>query len=101
MTDAAPFACSLGTEDLVRRQVEDRALAARLTSHRWEGRRKVVLAFPAHAAGLVDRFVAEESACCPFFGFCTEDNGDEVRLQVVVPEGGEPMLHDLVTWFVE
>jgi len=101
MTDATPFACTLGPGDLARRQEDDRALAALLISRRWEGQREAVLAFPAHAARLVDRFVAEESACCPFFGFSTERDRDEIRLQIVVPEGGESMLRGLVTWLVE
>lgn len=100
MVDNTPFTCTLEPEDLSRRQADDRALAALLTSHRWDGRRKLTLAFPSHAARSVDRFVAEESACCPFFGFSTEPDREEVRVQVVVPEGGEPMLRELAAWFL-
>lgn len=95
MTAAIPFACSLGPRDLARRKEEDRALAALLVSHRWEGQSQAVLAFPAHAEPLVERFVAEESSCCPFYEFAVDRVGDEVRLRIVVPEGGEPMLREL------
>ena len=64
MTDRPPFNCTLGSDDLARRETEDRALAAELIRHRWDGERQATLVFPTDADLLLDRFVAAESACC-------------------------------------
>ena len=99
MTDRPAFSCTLGPDDLTRRETEDRVLAAKLIRHRWDGERQATLVFPADTDALLDRFVAEESACCSFFGFMIERDADEVRLRVTAPEGAEPMLEALESAF--
>ncbi len=83
-TEADGYACATPPSDIQRRRNQGEALRGHLQDvTRIEA--GVVLTFAAGTEEEVRSFVADESACCPFFTF--EVTGDEqaVRLTVTAP----------------
>jgi hypothetical protein len=94
---AIPLACNLTQKDLSARLDSLHELGETLVAVEAEGDH-AVLRFESDREP-VERFVAEETRCCPFFVF--EVAGERpVTLDVRVPEGGEQMLRSLVAAFV-
>lgn len=94
MADATAYVCTETPERMPARGQQVRQLAAGLVSRqRHDG--EVVLRFEPHLAELVDAFVADESACCEFFGFAVDRGEQAVQLTVSAPEGAEALLASL------
>lgn len=96
MSETSRFACTLDPDDAPRRGEQIARLARQATEHASDGERGARLTFPATAAPLVEEFVRDETACCSFFAFGVETDGESVRLHVAAPEGAEDMLDGLL-----
>lgn len=90
------FYCSLPADDLRGRVDELRGLMARpLLAHRRDGR-VLHLSFDPAAEADVRRAVAAEEQCCAFLAFTVRAGAEAVEVDVVAPEGAEPVLDGLV-----
>lgn len=85
---AIGFACSLDDRELAERRIEWRALEGALveTVHA-PGRMTVRYRGDAATARALEALVAAERECCPDFDWRLEHAGDEIRLEVVYPDG--------------
>lgn len=91
----APVACTLVAGELEGRIGELRALAQRaLSAERTE--HGVVVRFPAPLVDDVERFVADESACCGFWGFALDRSDGELQLRWDAPPAAAGLLDDLL-----
>jgi hypothetical protein len=90
--------CSLEASEIPERGRAMAELGTALVAVEAEGR-TAAFRFGERALPEVERFVRDESRCCPFFQFDVDRGGGEVRLEVGVPEGGEPILRGLVAGF--
>lgn len=92
----APIACTAGATDLAGRRAQLEGLRVRLRS---AGRSEtgLVLRFPPDAAvrSAVERFVADEAACCRFWGFEVAV-GDDLALRWDGPPQVQPLLDELL-----
>jgi hypothetical protein len=90
-----PPACSLDAEDRAARVAAARELGERALVGLEFGDRRARLWFHGEHES-VDALVVAERACCAFFEFTTTRRGEDTELEIVTPEGGEPLLHALV-----
>lgn len=101
MSNDPPIACTLSAAELPKRLAEMRAIGDdALTSAVRDGRRSV-LTFEA-SAGTRQRLVAvveAESSCCAFLTLTLVDGAAGLELTIEAPEGGEPVMQDLVDAF--
>lgn len=90
--DPAAYACTLDLEGARARLPNIRALTGRLLARERIDNR-LVLRFEddGDTTALVEEFVREEQACCPFFGFEIR-HGQEVALELSAPAEGSHML---------
>jgi len=99
MATEAPIACTLTKAGLTDRLADARKLgkvaliAVEVADHR------ALLRFRGLREA-VDQLVAAESECCAFFDFDVKQEGDVVELEILTPEGGEPLLRGLVAGVV-
>jgi hypothetical protein len=47
----------------------------------------------------LEAIVAAEAECCPFLALQLSDEGDDVRLTIDAPAGGEPILLEMISAF--
>jgi hypothetical protein len=100
MPTEVPIACSLTADEMPGR-IEDASRLGRegLLDLSTDGPR-AELRFRADARAGIERFVAAESECCPFFAFeLSEDRGVAV-LAIEAPADGAPMLRSVVAGIV-
>jgi hypothetical protein len=94
------FACTIDPADLKQRANQLDSLVPKVLGLRRDGL-TLALVFPAEAAQDVRAFVADESRCCPFFSFETDETDHGLRLAIRTPPGGEVMLETLQAAFGE
>lgn len=99
MSQEIPIACTLSADELPGRIESARELGARALVGVTVADRRALLRFDGEREG-VDAFVAAESGCCSFFTFETSQDGERVELEILTPEGGEPVLRGLVAGVV-
>ena len=99
MTVENPIACALTSSELPDRIESARSLGERALVGLAVEERRALLRFDG-ARDEVDALVAAESRCCPFFEFDTRQTDGRVELEIVTPEGGEPLLRGLVAGLV-
>lgn len=99
MPPETPIACTLDAEDRTARLARARELGERALAGLNVGDGSALLRFHGHYEA-VDALVAAEGACCPFFEFTTTRHGENTELEIVAPEGGDPLLRGLVAGIV-
>ena len=100
MPTDVPIACSLTADDLPARMADAAMLGRQgLLDVSTTGAR-AELRFKADAREEVDRFVAAESECCPFFRFEQRDEEETTVLSIEGPEEGTPVLRGVVAGVV-
>ena len=99
MPQETPIACTLDAEDRPARIATARELGARALVGLEVRDRSARLRFRGEREA-VDALVAAENTCCAFFEFTTIPDGDDTELEVRTPEGGEPLLRELVAGLV-
>jgi hypothetical protein len=101
MSQHLPIACTLDAADFPARErrIAELGRDALLDADR-DGAH-AVLRFAAGGAvtARVERFVADESRCCPFLEMRVQAAGDEVVLTIDTPADGELALAELVAAF--
>lgn len=98
MPQAIPIACSLDEEQRPDRAARMAELGAHLVAVQAAGS-TAELSFEADRER-VDRFVRDESSCCPFFEFTISEAGSATTLRVGGPPDGEWAVRGLVAGFV-
>lgn len=94
-----PIACALTTDELPGRIASARGLGARALVGVEAGERRALLRFDrGHES--IDAFVAAESRCCSFLTFDVTQQAERVEVEILTPEGGEPVLRGLVAGVV-
>jgi hypothetical protein len=96
-----PIACSLDASEMASRLADMRAVgeAALVSADAADSR--VVLRFRS-GADTLDRLrtiVAAEASCCPFLALELIEATEVVTLAIRAPEGGEPVLREIVAAF--
>ena len=93
MNEAQNVACSLSGPELHERIQEWANVASRARSRQVEGNRIVSL-YPAEPElrARLEALVAAEAECCSFLHFDLQDQGDELRVELRVPEGRDEEL---------
>ena len=91
----APVACSLDAGDM-----RERGEAFGAVRQRWGLRREDVeggarLWFRSEAREDIERLIEAESACCSFFDFRLDRDGDALRLEVRAPAEAAPFVEAL------
>lgn len=99
MPAEVPIACTLSKADLPGRIASARDLGGSALVGLEVADRSAVLRFDGERER-VDAFVAVESSCCSFFRFDISQKGERVELEILTPEGGEPILRALVAGVV-
>ncbi len=85
------MACSLSSGALAQRQTEWAALRpARIAEHRAEATLATTWRRDDRVQHEIERLVAAEHECCPFFGFELTIRDDTVTLVTAFPEGLSP-----------
>lgn len=101
MAETPPIACTLDAEERPMREREISSLGSDglLTVERAE--RSATLRFRPDP-GIRDRveaIAAAEGRCCAFLAFDVRDERDATVLTIGAPEGGEPIMRELVSAF--
>jgi hypothetical protein len=99
MPPETPITCTLEAEDRTARLARARELGEQALAGLNVGDGSALLRFQGHYEA-VDALVAAERPCCPFFEFTTTRHGQNTELEIVAPEGGEPLLRRLVAGVV-
>ena len=99
MPDPNPIACSLDQEELTDRGRLLAALGQVMTAIEASGR-GAELSFPASHRDDLESFIRAESSCCPFFEFSLVEAGNDLKLSIGAPAGGEGAVRGLVAGFV-
>ena len=99
MTSGTPIACTLTADELPDRLDSARQLGERALVGLDVSERRALLRFDG-ARESVDALVAAESKCCSFLAFAVTETGEEIELEILTPEGGEPLLRGLVAGVV-
>lgn len=88
----APVACSLSSPALADRNTEWASLraTARIGEHRTDTTLTTTWRRDAHVQREVERLVAAEHECCPFFGFDLTVGDETITLVTTFPEGLSP-----------
>ena len=96
-----PVACSLDALYMARRLEEMRALGrVALLSAEASGAQAVLRFGSGHETlARLQAIVAEEASCCPFLALELTDGPDHVMLRIHAPDGGEPVLREIVAAF--
>ena len=98
MSPDTPIACSLNADELPQRLAEIRSLGHdALVSVRPDG----TLRFRAGESTRrrLEAIIAAESQCCAFLGFELHEDGGDLALTIIAPEGAERIATDLVDAF--
>jgi len=101
MPTEIPIACTLTAAQMPQRLAEIRAIgqAALLSAETTESDATLRFRAGADTRTRVEAIVAAESKCCAFLRFDLTDEPRALVLNIRAPEGGEPVLHQLVTAF--
>jgi hypothetical protein len=99
MSPEIPIACTLSAAERRTRSASARELGERALVGLDVRGRRALLRFHGEHEG-VDALVAAERGCCAFFELATTRDGEETRLEIRTPEGGEPLLRGLVAGIV-
>ncbi len=98
MTPHTRVACSLSADELPQRVAEMTALGKdALMSVSPDGTLHFRADEPTRKR--LEAIVAAESECCSFLGFELNENDGELALNIVAPDGAEPVVADLVEAF--
>ena len=99
MTVEVPIACSLSKADLPERLADARTLGAdALVGVEVRGSEARLRFRGEHER--VEQLVAAETECCSFLEFSMHHAGENIELEILTPEGGEPVLRSLVAAIV-
>jgi hypothetical protein len=101
MGDPLPMACSLTAEQLPQRlaEVGELGRSALIDAAIAGGRAELQFTGGTDNRAAIDRFVAAESACCPFFSFDVRDEDEVIHMIVEAPPEGAEILQILVQEF--
>ena len=102
MSTDEPLACTLTAAQMPERLAEIRAIGAdALLSSETSASRSALLRFRASSAtrARLRALIAAEAECCAFLSFALADEADAVLLTISAPEGGEPIMQELVCAF--
>jgi hypothetical protein len=97
--ETPPIACTLTAAELPTRIASARELGERALVGVEAADGRAVLSFDGERES-IDAFVAAESTCCSFLGFEISEDGERLKLEILSPEGGEPVLRGLVAGVV-
>ncbi len=98
MPETIPIACSLDQADLPARGEQMAELGQVMTAIEAEGC-EANLTFPVSRRRDVEDFIRAESSCCPFFEFSLAEAGNDLKLSVSAPDGGDWAVRGLVAGF--
>ena len=99
MPTEVPIACTLPADELPGRLDLARGLGESALVDLEVSGRRALLRFRGHRDA-VDALVEAERACCPFLDFAVRETGGQIELEILSPEGGEPVLRGLVAGIV-
>ena len=101
MATDLPIVCTLTAAELPHRLAEMRAVGkAALISAEAAGRRATLHFRPgAETRHRLEAIVAAESECCAFLEFELDGRKADLALTIQAPEGGEPVLREMVDAF--
>lgn len=101
MTSQLPIACSLSAAELLKRMAEMRAIGLSSFLDAKVRANRATLRF-TDDAGTAERLaavVAGEAECCAFLDMSVRDTGEGLELEIIAPEGAEPLLADFIDAF--
>jgi hypothetical protein len=103
MPTDVPIACTLTAAEMRKRLAEIRAIGrAALVSAEATGSEAVLrFRLGADTRGRLRAVVAAESECCAFLGFDLSEEPEALVLAIRAPDGGEPVLQELIAAFGE
>ena len=101
MTSQLPVACSLSAAELPDRLAEMRAIGkTSFLGAEIHPRRAAIRFKPgADVARRLQSMVDKETRCCSFLAMSVTDRPGAVELEIVAPDGAEPLLEDFVAAF--
>ncbi len=102
MPNEDPVACTLSAAEMPERLAEIRTIGREaLLSSDTIAPRSALLRFRASPAtrARLQAIIAAEAECCAFLRFALADEPGAVLLTISAPEGGEPVMQDLVSAF--
>lgn len=100
--DTPPIACTLTAAEMAKRLTEMRAIGERALLSAETSDATARLRFRADDAtfGRLQAVVEAEAKCCAFLDFAiSEEQAEVVALSIRSPEGGEPIMDELVAAF--
>ena len=95
MRELPVLQCSLDANDMAARAVAWKAVLRSSSVEPHRSARTATFVVEPSAERELRELIRLEGECCPFFTFATTTTDDGVRVEISVPDGGEPALERL------